>query len=291
MTTAPMARIVLPLTVLGAYAAALVIQPVRPVAASAPIATTVDIQAATALVRAGNYADALPPLLKLTESFPRNHELWKDLALVYQHLDRPIDQAAALERFVLQSPAPWEACPAIGDAYRRAGQMPKAIDAFDRCFTFQPDDVDMMFGAARAAEWSGRLDRAEELYRKALAVSDRNLDVVIGLARLELHRDRLDAALSGAEAVLAIDPKAVDALLVAALASQRQGHRDAARKYFERGLAVQEAYPDLHLGLGIVEEEDGRTAEALRHYQRAQALDPAREDIRTRLNRLSGGKQ
>ncbi len=244
------------------------------------------VQAASAPYKAGRYGDALAPTLVLTRAFPGNHIYAEQLAVIYHHLDRPKDEAEAWEQFVRTSPAPFEACPQIVEAYRRQGLIPAAVDAANRCLAFAPDDPDMMYGAGRAAEWSGEMERAGDLYRRALAIAPQYMDVRTGLARVRLRAGDTSGALHAAQEVLARQPEDTDALFVAGMALLRLGRLSEARRQLERGLALAEAYPDLHLALGMVEQDDHHPDAARRQYQRALAIDPTREDVRDRLTRL-----
>lgn len=246
-------------------------------------------RAATALVRAERWADALAPTQALAAQYPASHIYAEQLAVIHHHLRRDADEAHAWEQFIRTSPTPSEACPQIGEAYRRMNATARAVDAFDRCLAFEPDNPDLLFYAARAAEWVEKVDRAEQLYRRALAADARNMDVQLGLARVRLHQGDPGQALAGARIVLEQQPADADACLVAGLAALKLDRAADARGYFERGLVTNETYPDLHLGLGMVEEAERHGAAARAQYERALALDATRADIRQRLNRLTEG--
>src|SRR5688572_30827559 len=79
------------------------------------------------------HADALQPLLRLTGAYPRNHVYLHELAQVYEVLRLPGKEVEALEQFVKLSPAPWEACPRLGKAYRELGRHEDSLRAFERC--------------------------------------------------------------------------------------------------------------------------------------------------------------
>ncbi len=246
-------------------------------------------RAATSLVRAERWADALAPTQALAAQYPASHIYAEQLAVIHHHLRRDADEARAWEQFITTSPTPSEACPQIGEAYRRMNATALAVDAFDRCLAFEPDNPDLLFYAARAAEWVEKVDRAEQLYRRALAVDARNMDVQLGLARVRLHQGDPGQALAGALIVLEQQPGDADACLVAGLAALKLDRTADARGYFERGLVTSETYPDLHLGLGMVEEAERHGAAARAQYERALAFDATRADVRQRLNRLTEG--
>ncbi len=241
---------------------------------------------------AERYADALAPTLELTKALPNQHVYEQRLAVIYQHLGRAVDEAAAWERMVAVAPTPIDACPAMPDAYVRAvGYSDKALDAFERCVGFDPGNTDMLFYLGRARERAGRVDGAGAAYREAAAVNTKDADSQLGLARLDLRAGRNDDALKTATMVLAANPNHADALLIAGMGAQRLGRHADARTYLQRALTVAEGYADVHLAVGILDFTEGHVAEARRHFERAVQLEPARRaEVAVWLDRTRDGQ-
>jgi tetratricopeptide (TPR) repeat protein len=225
----------------------------------------------------GRYGDALEPTLALTRALPNQQVYAERLARIYQHLNRPADEAAAWERVVAVSPTPVDACPALPDAYVRAGGLsPAALDAFERCAAFEPSNTDMLFFLGRARERAGRTDDAEAAYREVVRINRTDADSQLGVARLDFRAGRVAEAGNAAASVLASNPEHTDALLIAGVSAHRQGRMADARRHLERALALAERYVDVHIALGILDFSDGRAADARRHFERAVQLEPAR---------------
>ena len=118
---------------------------------------------------AGRYADALEPTSRLVARFPLQQAYAERLAHIFGKLNRPADEAAAWERFIDTSPTPIDACPAIGDAYARAGQPQKSLEALQRCVSFDPRNSEQLFFLGRAYEHAGRTADAMARYSEAAA--------------------------------------------------------------------------------------------------------------------------
>lgn len=243
--------------VLGSLAALLVFYltlSVAPRWALAPVdaAPNADlVVTANQLIAQGQWSDALAPVTALVAAFPGNHIYAEHLATTYNHLGRPREEAEAWELFVATSPNAYEACPRMGNAYLRAHDLAKAIDAAERCLAFDPTDPDLMFHAAHAAEWKDDWVAAEALYRQAAAADPANLDVQIGLGRVALHASEWARAREIADRVIAAGEDA-DALLLGGLAATGAGQRSDARAYLERGLRVSPNYDDLKTALAAL---------------------------------------
>jgi tetratricopeptide (TPR) repeat protein len=224
----------------------------------------------------GRYQEALKPTLELTRALPNQHVYAQRLARIYHHLKRCGDEAAAWERVVELSPTPVDACPALPDAYRCAGDSTRALDALNRCTAFDPRNSDMWLYLGLAHEHAGRADLAEAAYRDALEVDPTHADSLIGMARLQLRAGHVDAASQAAAEIVALNPDHADALLLAGTAAHRSGRIADARRYLERALQLAADYVDVHVALGILEFSGGRHVEARRYFERAVQLEPAR---------------
>ena len=239
----------------------------------------------------GRWQDALEPTKAIVARFPGQHVYLARLAEVYNKLERPQDEAAAWELFMDRAPLPAEACPAVGNAYRRIGKYDLALNAFERCFQADTKNAELAFFVGLGNEWLTRFGPAEEYYGRAIAIATSHFDSEVGLARLRLHRNQLAEALSRAQAVLKRSPKHVDALLVAGLAEQRAGHRGEARVHLERAATLSDDYFDVHLALGVLDFSESRLADARKRFEIANKLDPKRnEEVRVWLERTAGVK-
>src|SRR5205823_12988449 len=99
----------------------------RPASVSSRKYTQELIATTQRLMRAKQYPEALPPLLRLHQAYPRNHVYLSQLATAYEQLQRPREEAETWEQFVQISPTPVEACPRIGFAYREQGRVAESI--------------------------------------------------------------------------------------------------------------------------------------------------------------------
>jgi Flp pilus assembly protein TadD len=116
------------------------------------------------------FDEALPIALELGRMHPDNALVAYWTALVYQGLNRPSEEAAAWESYLTRSSVPQAACPAIADAYDRAGSAVASLGALERCARLDPAEperhLDLGDGLARA----GRFEEAHAAYRRGLAI-------------------------------------------------------------------------------------------------------------------------
>ncbi len=234
------------------------------------------------------WQDALPPTKAIVERFPSQHVYLARLAEIYNKLERPKDEAAAWELFMDRAPLPAEACPFVGNAYRRIGQHDKALNAFERCFTADAKNADLAFLVGLGHEWMTTFDAAQKYYERAIDMVTTHFDSEVGLARLQLHRNNLPDALERATAVLRRSSTHADALLVAGLAQQRAGHRREARTHLEKAATLAKDYFDVHLALGVLDFSEQHYPAARKRFEIAIKIDPKRsEEVRPWLERTA----
>src|SRR5262249_7628106 len=138
---APVRRALLLLALLAAYLAV----GLRPVAGELVQRGRYDpfLPAARALehrVEEGRFVEALPLALDLRRSFRSEPEVALLLARVHHGLGDPVNEASAWETYVTLSSTPAEACPALTEAYARAGRRDAAQTASARCDDFERRD-------------------------------------------------------------------------------------------------------------------------------------------------------
>jgi Flp pilus assembly protein TadD len=161
-----MKRVVLLIVLLVAYAAVFGrrLAPVGPAPLDVVSPQAREIERALTNRR---FADVLPLALELQTAHPAEPLTAYWLALAYRGLDRPADEAAAWERFVVLGSAPAEACPDMAEAYARLGSEEQALAAYARCADLDPRDPERLLDLGHALEQAGKPADALTVYRTA----------------------------------------------------------------------------------------------------------------------------
>jgi tetratricopeptide (TPR) repeat protein len=282
----PLARLAQAVAVLGLFAWVLIPSSTPPPDPEAEQAEAWMMASRDAFA-AGRWDEALGPTQSLVERFPTQQVYADRLARIHFNLDRPSDEAAAWERYVLHSPTPEDACPAIGNAYLRAGERVRALNAFERCRDFDPMSAELWYFLGRAYQQAGEHERALEVFTEAVRVDPQHSDSRIGLASVLLGRNDPAAALEAVTPAVARVPENPDVHLLQGLAHQRLGQPLEARTALERAAALTDSYVDVHVAIGVLDYTEGRLAEARARFDRALALAPGRRvELQVWLDRL-----
>lgn len=262
--------------------------------ANAPAARAGDAEVERLLVTsreafdARNWQAALAPTATLVERFPNQQVFAERLARIYNGLDEPADEAAAWERFLRVSPTPEDACPAVGEAYWRAGDHDKSLETSIRCRDFDPLNGELNYFLGRAYERAGKPKDARAAYDEALRVEPPHVDTRVALAGMLLREGQPKAALDVIRVSVPVNPDNADVLLMVGIAYQRLGRRQEARSALEHAVRLSPAYADAHLVLGVLEFSEGHVAAARQRFETVSRLDPARRDVDVWLTRTKG---
>ena len=235
-----------------------------------------------------NWEGALAPTAMLVDRFPNQQVFAERLAKIYAGLDKAADEASAWERFLRVSPTPQDACPAVAEAYWRAGDPEKSLDASVRCRDFDPLSGELNYFLGRAYERANRPADAKAAYLKALEVEPPHVDTRVALAGMLLREGNTRQARDVIRVSLPVNPDNADVLLMVGIAEQRLGNRTDARTVLEKAARLSPTYGDVHLVLGILDFSEGRLAAARRRFETASRLDPARRDVDVWLQRTKG---
>jgi superkiller protein 3 len=174
----------------------------------------------------------------------------------------------------------------MGKVLHDLGDLPKAIQAYERAVGLNPDDRQALIGLIGCLMSTNQADQAEPWMTKALGMYPDDPRVLGFAARGAFDADRLDLAIAFADRALARDPKNLDALLTRARAHVVQARWEQALPDAERARA---AYPDdlgslqllqkIQTKLGLTERAAFTQAERVRAQDRITLMNRLNKEI------------
>jgi len=239
------------------------------------------------LMRNRRFEEARPLAESMVKEFPNNPIYLRRLAEIQGELGHPKEEADAWERFMKVSPTPAEAFPALGNAYRRQGQVRLAIDAFERGVALEPKNSELLFHLGRAYEYGKAYPKALETYKRACQLNPGDSDATAGWGRMEVFIGDPVQAAHRVEQVLARNPNDVDCLLVHGMALRQMGQYARAKASLEKGLKLSPGYSDFMLVLGGIAESEDRPREALAWYDQYLARNGGDTTVRAKRDRIA----
>jgi cytochrome c-type biogenesis protein CcmH/NrfG len=210
----PGARLAGAAIVLAFYYWALIAKPATAPAFMVEAQLQQDIQSSLALFSTNRFADALAPTQRIVERWPSQAMYHERLAVIFQKLDRPADEALEWEAMMGTSPTPIDACPMVANAYRRSNREDQALDAFSRCAALQPANPDFQLLLGQALLRAERKAEARQAFERGLEIdaSYPDLHLVIGIRQFD--DGQFPQARASFERFLALAPERRDEVAV-----------------------------------------------------------------------------
>ncbi len=249
-----------------------------------------------ALWKQGRPEEARGELQKALELRPDNLEYQYQLGMVALDLDEPLEALRYLEPLEIVAEETPFVYSALARAYRRAGNLERSRELFDRFQQTQVRQYDRETARKRAdAQVSqgleklqlGQVDQARELFEEALSEYPQHWVAHKYLARIHLGTRQWGAAFSHLQFMQRTRPEDFDTHALLAEYWYQRRQLPQAREHAERAKALRPGDAELRNLLGNVYLALDLRGEALREYEAAVRLAPERADFKLNLESLS----
>ena len=243
-----------------------------------------------ALQQAGSLDAAERNYRQVLDAEPNHADALHLLGLLLHQRGEHAQGAALIERAIRLRPDVAAFRLNCGEAYRAAGQIPKAIACYDAAIKLQPDFAEAWVNRGVALREAGDLPAAVASQRQALrlrpAFREAHLNLGIALRQLGSAEEAIDA-LRSALALQGDDPATLNDLGVLLL---ENGEVDASRSVLERALELAPDNAGIAVSLGMTFETERKLNRAVPYFRRAVSLRPdyvkAWENLGVTLHRM-----
>lgn len=199
---------------------------------------------------------------RATELSPANVAGWQSLATMYANA-RPIAPDAniwvvrSLERAIeLEGTNPILHVQ-LGNAQFVARQFDVAIKEYQRAVQLKPDYIDAYLNLALLEEGMGKVDDSLNHLSQALLIQPQNTDILWNLGRIYYNRNQ-------------------------------SGDLVRAKAAFELTVGANSNHANALFSLGLIAEREGQTSKALEYYRRVAQLNPDNQDVKRKIQALTG---
>jgi Tfp pilus assembly protein PilF len=246
------------------------------------LAEKTEIQESPATSYRGEVVPYLPPTLA-----PDSDDLlYGALAQITDrsNLDAGLNRLAALIGRLQPVQAGFYA--GLGEGYRSAGDMPRAIASLEEAARRAPKSESVQLELGMALMESKQWAKAEAAFRTATKLRPDDAAAWGPLGWVLWQQDKTAEAKSGLEKAIELDPDAAD--IHNSLASLLVGSGDAtgAERQFRAALATDPGVAEWQANLAMLLASRGELAEGREHFERSIRLDPAYVPARLNYARL-----
>ena len=197
---------------------------------------------ARALKDTGSVTKAVEIYQRLVARWPKNAELYHDLAVAATAAGMPAEAIRAEQASLALQPTNAAASNGLGLLLIQSGKSAEAVTAFERAVQDDPSNASYWMNLGNARRESGDAARAEQAYRTALDRDPRSPDAANGIGVLLVQQHRAPEAIRWFEQALAGSPRFVEARLNLGIAYQETGNRDKAIEIYRQ--VQKETPPD-----------------------------------------------
>jgi Flp pilus assembly protein TadD len=174
--------------------------------------------------------------------------------------------------------------------WRDIKENTRAYEVLGRALAKQPDNVELLYDHALAAEKLGRYDVLEKDLRRVIKVKPAFAEAYNALGYTFADRnERLDEAQALLDKALSLDPDSAFILDSAGWLSYRRHDLTKAEELLRRALSLRDD-PEIAAHLGEVLWAEGRRGEAESLLQKALRDAPDSETVRATLERVRSGQ-
>lgn len=180
---------------------------------------------------------------------------------------------------------------AMHEFARRAmqrGEDEQAIAQLEKAVTLKPMDASLRCSLGVAYRNAGQLDAARQAYEKALVLKPDDPRVLSNLGEWCIAKGQSDEAIGWFDKALTLEPDFFDARVNKATALFEQRRFEEARKLAEQLVSDEPERPESHGTLGNLLMHSGQITDAIKHYRRAVELRPGYAEAHFNLGILLG---
>lgn len=236
-----------------------------------------EVAGLAALVDAGRHAQLEGRVRELLATLPNSGLLWKLLGLSEWAQGR--DALPSLQRASELMPDDAEGHGNLGNAFRAAGQLEKAVASHGRAISLEPGHAESHNNLGSALLDLGRIEEAIASFRRAVALKPDFALAHANLGNALTLQNQPDEAEASCRRALALDPRLAAAVVQLAEIAAAGGRFEEAEKRLREAVAIEPDMPEAWAGLCRLRKMQVTDGDWLAQAQRiaGQRLPPRRE--------------
>lgn len=211
----------------------------------------------------------------------------RDLWLLIAETGSPEERRSAAQEALSHAPHGPAQNVRAGEVFAEAGDLPRALTAFETALVWSPGHLTALLGKASALLATGRAEDAESAATEALERAPGHWSALLLRSRCREHLGRLEAARADCEELRCIAPGWDGPLLRLASLLGAEQRLAAAVDAYDRALQIEDR-GDTRVVRGILRACLGRLAAARDDLERALASRSTRLSLRTQATACLG---
>ena len=222
-----------------------------------------------------NWPALLEHSLRWTKAQPGSSTAWYSLGNAYNKAGQSAKTIEAYQQAIRINPELAEAWSNLGVVYAKAGQSAKAIEAYEQALRIKPEYAMAWYNLGNDYYGAGQFAKAIEAYQQALRINPEYADAWSNLGVVYRKAGQSSKASEAYQQALRINPELAEAWSNLGLTYDGASQSAKAIEAYQQALRIKPEYANAWYNLGITYAQSGQRGKALEVYKRLKTLDPA----------------
>ncbi|MGB0136012.1 MAG: tetratricopeptide repeat protein [Flavobacteriales bacterium] len=220
------------------------------------------------------FNEAIRVLDRALRQNPENDTAVYEIAYCFEMAGRFEDARAYYVQFLDEHPYSFATWYNLGNSYFRTAEYPKAADAFEYCLAIEDQFAPGWYNLANTLVYLEDFNRAIECYKETMELETPQAGVYCLVGECYEKLEQLKEADFYYNLALKLDPKNVDAIIGKAVVNDLQGHSEKAIELLREADGLEPNNPDIMLMMAEAQKNVGNVSSAREIYLRAIEAHP-----------------
>ena len=226
------------------------------------------------LYNQGQLAQVVEQAQALTEQYPEAFFIWNILGAAAAQTKQLDKAVTAFGKVITINPNYADAYNNMGNALKDQGKLEAAIAAYNKALSLKPDYAKAYNNMGNALLEQGKLEEAIAAYNKALSLKPDYADAYNNMGNALKDQGKLEEAIAAYNKALSLKPDYADAYYNMSNALKDQGKLEEAIAAYNKALSLKPDYAEAYNNMGNALQDQGKLEEAIAAYNKALSLKP-----------------
>jgi tetratricopeptide (TPR) repeat protein len=233
------------------------------------------------------WADTMTLFQHVTKHYPNAHRARNNLGNAYRRQGLLPEAIEEFEAAISIREEP-KTLSNLGAVYRRQGKMADALQKYERALEIAPSDPEPHFGLGLVYAEQGKFAEALASYDRALHFDPQYADVRSNIGALFMSEGKVEEAISEYRKAIAIDPYHIQSRYNLAVALAKMGKTEEGIVEYTEVISREPTFLPARINLGILLFEAGKTEEAITQFEEVLKIDPGNRTATSALQQIRG---
>ena len=225
-------------------------------------------------IQGRQFQEALNLCGQILQQNPQNAPVWHLLGVTYYSAGDIQKAIAAYQNALKVDPNQPQTHNNLATALAQSDRPTEAVNHYQQAIALAPDYTESYYNLAKTYKTLGNLDLALENYQEALKLNSDYTQARQNLGNLYLEQGDYQLAIIELKQVLSQTPTRANVHYSLAFCYHQQNERKEAIDHYQKALELNPDYTQIHAHLASLLHQENQIEQAIPHYETALIHDP-----------------